>query len=48
MLELKLEQVKMFVEKVQGIAKTAGCKQLEKCDPEKANFVKMIFERKET
>lgn len=46
MLELKLEQVQMFVDKVQGMAKAAGCTSVEKCDSEKANFIKMAFERK--
>ncbi|KAL4225502.1 Dynein assembly factor 3 [Mactra antiquata] len=48
MIELKLEQVTMFVDKVQGIARTAGCTSVEDIDPEKTNFVKMLFERKES
>ncbi|XP_053385184.1 LOW QUALITY PROTEIN: dynein axonemal assembly factor 3-like [Mercenaria mercenaria] len=48
MLELKLEQVKMFVEKVRGIAAAAGCTPMEEFDPEKSNFIKMLFERKGT
>ena len=45
MLELQLEQVKTFVSKIEGIAKEAGCKTVDKSCPEKANFLKMAFER---
>ena len=45
MLELQLEQVKTFVSKVEGLAKEAGCKLADKSNPEKANFLKMAFER---
>ncbi|WAR01530.1 DAAF3-like protein [Mya arenaria] len=55
MLELKLEQVKMFVEKVIGLGKEAGCKvgkasdtgrdSPDKCNPETANYVQMQFVR---
>lgn len=45
MLELQLEQVKTFVSKDEGLAKEAGCKLVDKSSPEKANFIKMSFER---
>lgn len=45
MLELKLEEVKTFVSKIEGLAKAAGCKTADKSCPEKANFLKMTFER---